>query len=64
MPKVTLSKSNFTAGELTPRLFGRTDLGRYDNGAQTIQNFLVQPHGGLSRRPGTKFVREVKTSSN
>ena len=64
MPKVTLSKSNFTAGELTPRLFGRTDLGRYDNGAQTIQNFLVQPHGGLSRRPGTKFVREVKTSAN
>lgn len=64
MPKVTLSKSNFTAGELTPRLFGRTDLGRYDNGAETIQNFLVQPHGGLSRRPGTKFVREVKTSAN
>ena len=64
MPKVTLSKSNFTAGELTPRLFGRTDLGRYDNGAQIIQNFLVQPHGGLSRRPGTKFVREVKTSAN
>lgn len=64
MPKVTVAKQNFTAGELTPRLFGRTELGRYDNGAETIQNFLVQPHGGLARRPGTRFVREVKTSAN
>ena len=64
MPKITTAKQNFTAGELSPRLFGRTDLGRYDNGAQTIQNFIVQPHGGLTRRPGTRFVREVKTSAN
>jgi len=64
MPKITTAKQNFTAGELSPRLFGRTDLGRYDNGAQIIQNFVVQPHGGLTRRPGTRFVREVKTSAN
>jgi hypothetical protein len=64
MPKITTAKQNFTAGEMSPRLFGRTDLGRYDNGAQIIQNFLVQPHGGLTRRPGTRFVREVKTSAN
>ena len=25
---------------------------------------MIHPHGGASRRPGTKFVREVKTSSN
>ena len=63
MAKITAAKQNFTSGEITPRLTGRTDLGRYDNAAQLIENFLVQPHGGLSRRPGTKFVREVKTSS-
>ena len=63
MAKVTTAKQNFTAGELSPRLTGRTDLGRYDNGAQLIENFLVQPHGGLTRRPGTEFIREVKTSS-
>ena len=62
MAKVTTAKQNFTAGELSPRLTGRTDLGRYDNGAQLIENFLVQPHGGLTRRPGTEFIREVKTS--
>ena len=39
MAKITAAKQNFTAGELSPRLFGRTDLGRYDNGASTIENF-------------------------
>ena len=63
MAKVSTAKQNFTAGELTQRLFGRTDLGRYDNGATTVENFLVQPHGGLTRRPGTKYVAGVKTSS-
>tara|TARA_R100000234_G_scaffold27548_1_gene15871 strand:+ start:159 stop:2453 length:2295 start_codon:yes stop_codon:yes gene_type:complete len=63
MAKITDAKVNFTAGELSPRLYGRTDLGRYANGATSLENFLVQPHGGLTRRPGTKFVSEVKTSS-
>jgi len=63
MAKITAAKQNFTSGEITPRLSGRTDLGRYDNAAQSIENFLVQPHGGLGRRPGTEFIREVKTSS-
>ena len=63
MAKITFAKQNFTAGELSPRLFGRTDLGRYDNGASTIENFLIQPHGGLTRRPGTRFIREVKDST-
>ena len=64
MPKVSKAFSNFTAGEITPKLFGRTDISKYDNGAETVENFLVQPHGGLSRRPGTRFVSEVKNSSN
>ena len=63
MAKITAAKQNFTAGELSPRLFGRTDLGRYDNGASTIVNFLIQPHGGLTRRPGTRFIRETKDST-
>ena len=64
MAKVTKAFTNFTAGEITPKLFGRTDIAKYDNGAETIENFLVEPHGGLTRRPGTRFVSEVKNSSN
>ncbi len=64
MPKVSTAFSNFTAGEITPKLYGRTDISKYDNGAETVENFLVQPHGGLMRRPGTRFVSEVKNSAN
>ena len=60
MAKVTGAKQNFTAGELSPRLAGRTDLGRYDNGVKTLQNFLVQPHGGVTRRPGTRLSRKSR----
>ena len=63
MPKATKAFTNFTAGEITPRLFARTDISKYDNGAETVENYIVQPHGGLSRRPGTRFVAEVKSSS-
>lgn len=64
MPKVSKAFSTFAAGEITPKLFGRTDLGKYDSGAATLENFLVQPHGGVTRRPGTQFIAEVKNSSN
>ena len=56
--------TNWTAGELSDRLDGRTDLTRYFNGAKTLENFIVYPAGGAARRPGTKFIHEVKTSAN
>ena len=63
MARQTVAFSNFTAGELSPRLDGRTDLSKYFNGVKTLENMVVHPHGGATRRPGTKFVHEVKTSS-
>jgi len=63
MAKASPSFSNFTAGELSPRLDGRTELSKYFNGCKTLQNFLVVPQGGATRRPGTEFIAEVKTSS-
>ena len=63
MARSTVAFTNFTAGELSPRLEGRTDLGKYFNGSKTLENMVVHPHGGASRRPGTQFVHEVKTSS-
>jgi hypothetical protein len=63
MPNVVHIQTNFTAGEISPRLFGRVDLAKYNNGAKTIENGLVQTHGGISRRPGTRFASEVKDSA-
>lgn len=53
--------TNFTAGELSPRLLGREDIARYENGCSVLENFIVHPHGGAMRRSGTQFVARAKT---
>ena len=63
MPNIVHLQTNFTAGEISPRLLGRSDLSKYNNGARTIENAVVQTHGGLTRRTGTRFAAEVKSSS-
>lgn len=55
-----VQQTNFTAGELSPRLRGRIDLQKYSNGCQTLENFLIFPHGGITRRPGTRFIAAAK----
>ena len=64
MARVSQLQTNFTAGELSNRLYGRPDLAKYKNGAETLENIIVFPHGGASRRSGTKFVKEVKVSAD
>ena len=63
MAKATFAFSNWTAGVLSPRLGGRTDISKYYNGCAELENFLVHPHGGATRRPGTRFISEVKSSA-
>ena len=63
MARAAHAFSNFTAGELSPRLDGRTDLQKYFNGCKTLENMVVHPHGSVARRPGTKYISEIKTSS-
>ena len=55
--------TNFTAGELSPNMYGRTDIEKYYNGCMTLENFLVLPQGGAYRRPGSRYVASVKTAS-
>ena len=55
--------SSFTAGEISPRLEGRTDLEKYRQGLSDLTNMVVMPHGGVTRRPGTQFISSVKDSA-
>jgi len=64
MPKASFSQTNFTAGELSPKLKGRFDIARYTNGCKTLENFLIHQAGGAMFRPGTRYVNEVKTSGD
>mgnify|MGYP003119329008 CR=1 FL=1 len=56
--------STFTAGEISPRLEGRATIEKYLEGLSILTNMIVQPHGGVTRRPGTEYLGEVKSSSN
>ncbi|MFA5388867.1 MAG: ubiquitin-activating E1 FCCH domain-containing protein [Candidatus Omnitrophota bacterium] len=55
--------NSFVAGELSPRLAGRTDINQYYQSAAELLNMLVEFYGGAKKAPGTYFVSEVKTSS-
>jgi hypothetical protein len=63
MARVAVELTNFTGGELSPRLDGRTDIAKYNTGCKTLENMIVYPHGSASRRSGTQFVAEVKDST-
>jgi hypothetical protein len=60
MARVSTIVTNFQSGELSPRLEGRIDLQKYQSGAQTLENMVVYPQGGATRRPGTYYAGTSK----
>jgi hypothetical protein len=63
MARVNAIQTAFTAGEFSPRMYGRVDFDKYRNAAKTIENMLVYPQGGVGRRPGSIYVAEAKSSA-
>jgi len=63
MARVHPIQTNFTAGELSPKLAGQVDFKKYANGVETLENMTVFPQGGATRRYGSRFICEVKDSS-
>lgn len=54
---------SFNAGELSPRLWARTDFSKYAAGLETVENLIPLSEGGLMRRSGTRYVAEIKSSA-
>jgi len=63
MPRFVDIQSNFSTGELDPLLRSRVELDQYNNALAKATNVLIQPQGGLRRRPGTKHILELPNSS-
>ena len=63
MAKVSYIQNNFNGGEVSPLVYGRPDLSKYQNGLKTCLNFVPLLQGPAQRRPGTAHVVEVKDSS-
>lgn len=51
---------SFSGGEISPSLFGRVDLARYQTSLRQCRNFIVRQYGGVENRPGTRFVAAAK----
>jgi len=64
MPRFVEFTTNFATGELDPLLRARVDLAAYNNALAKATNVLIQPQGGLRRRPGTKHIFELPNSSS
>jgi len=54
---------SFAGGEITPELYGRLDLAKYQTGLAKALNFLILPHGPAARRSGFGFVNEAFDST-
>lgn len=60
MGRANLIQTNFTGGELSPRMLGRVDVARYNSGLKRAENVLIMVHGGAMRRHGLQFVAPTK----
>ena len=54
---------NFNGGELSPLLYGRTDLDVWPRGCRQLQNMLPRKYGNAERRVGTQFIAATKFPS-
>lgn len=55
-------QNSFIAGEMSPELYGRTDLAKWRNGASTMRNCFVNYRGGAASRAGLAYCATSKQS--
>ena len=60
MGSIVSIQNGLNAGELTPSLFGRTDLEKYSLGCSTMRNFFASYKGGANSRAGLAYVGTCK----
>ena len=51
---------SFAGGEITPELYGRVDLTKFQTGLARCRNTRVLPHGPAQRRTGFRFINQTK----
>ena len=61
MARIDPIATNFTDGEISQLAIGRVDIPKYPNSVDTLENFLVMLLGGITRRPGTRYLASTKS---
>ena len=60
---VKLIQPSLAGGEVSPAVATRVDVDKFKSSLTACENFLVMQHGGVTKRPGFKFVAEVRDSA-
>lgn len=61
---ISLKQRSFQSGEWTPGLYGRNDVEGYAHANELVYNGYVTKYGGVSNRPGLRYVCEVHDSTS
>jgi len=64
MSRAVTIQTNFTTGEVDPLLRSRIDINQYTNALDKARNVIVQPQGGLERRPGLQYIDEIPSAAS
>lgn len=56
-------QTSFGSGELSPTMWGRTDLAQYEHGLRRCYNFVITPHGAATFRPGLRYIDDLPAGS-
>ena len=64
MSRAVTIQTNFTTGEVDPLLKSRIDIQQYYNALDKARNVLIQPQGGVDRRPGLQYVDEIPSAAS
>jgi hypothetical protein len=60
---VKVIQTNFSSGELNPKMNMRVDTGAYANGAKKLRNVMMFNQGGVGRRSGTSYLATLAGQS-
>lgn len=60
MALLDVMRGNFSNGEMSPLMLARLDVERVRNAAALLDNWLVLTQGGVTRRPGLRYVATAK----
>jgi hypothetical protein len=64
MPKAAVLQTGFNTGEVSPLCYGVADNPRYKKGLEILLNYIPTLQGPIVRRPGTRYLTNVKDSAN
>jgi len=64
MARINKIQASMASGEISPRVLGRVDLGKYQTSVSSLINFIPLPYGCISKRPGFKYINNARSGTD